>query len=307
MATHIVTALQLNLRSAPDPTGKNRIAVLAQGTEVNKIAVSAAAGWWQVSVTLAGSVLIGFVNSSHLGPLGTVFPKASATAGKLPPADLGSKPSEKRSVTGARAYSIGESGKPGVPSTHAGGKAAGIRAIIDWLDVGNSAHLRWKGGGGKTFCNVYVYDVCDTAGCYIPRVWWKSSAITKLLAGAAVDAKYAVTVEEMRANQIFDWLDEYGPEFGWKRVFTPHDAQMEANSGKAAIICAQRKTLSSPGHIQVIAPEGGGDKAKRSGGKVTQPLQSNAGAKNFTFGFLGNNWWQGAAFRDFGFWVCDVA
>lgn len=306
MAIHVVTALQLNLRSAPDPTKKNRIAVLPQGTEVTEVAASAVAGWWEVSVNLAGSVINGFVNSSHLGPLGTVFPKASASAGKLPPADLGSRPTEKRSVTGARAYSIGEPGKPGVPSTHAVGKASGIRAIIDWLGVGISTHMRWVGAGGKTFCNVYVYDVCNTAGCYLPRVWWKSSTIAKLLAGNAVEAKYGKTVEEMRANYIFNWLVEYGADFGWSRAYSADDLQSQVNSGKIGIICAQRTDMEKPGHIQIIAPESGGSIAKRVGGKVTQPLQSNAGATNFNYGFLGNNWWQGSKFRDFGFWVCDA-
>ncbi len=307
MPTHVVTALHLNLRSAPDPTKRNVIAVLPQGTGVDKIANSSLTGWFEVDAVVAGTKLRGHVNSAHLGPAGTIFPTAHTTTGKLPLADLGSRTTEKRSVTGARAYSIGESGKPGKPSTHTSGKVAGIVRIIDWLDVGKSSHLRWQGGGGKTFCNVYVYDVCDTAGAYIPRVWWKSKAIIDLLAGKTVTAKYGDTVEEMRANYIFNWLLEYGPDFGWTRVFDTDTLQLHANAGRMAIICAQRTNMEKPGHIQVIAPENGSHSAKRSGGKVTQPLQSNAGSTNFTYGFLGSNWWQAAQFKQFGFWTSDVA
>jgi hypothetical protein len=306
MPTHVVTALHLNLRSAPDPTKKNVVAVLAQGTPIDWIANSSLAGWFEVDAVVGGTTLRGHVNSAHLGPPGTPFPTAHIAAGKLPPADLGSKATETRAAKGTRAYSIGETAKPGRPSTHALGNAAGILHIIDWLDVGNSAHLRWQGAGGKTFCNVYVYDVCDTAGVYIPRVWWNSKAISDLEAGKTVAAKYGSTVLEMRANYIFNWLVDYGADFGWTRVFDADTLQSDVNSGRVGIICAQRNDMEKPGHIQIIAPEHAGRAAKRIGGKVTQPLQSNAGATNFTYGFLGSNWWQASSFKQFGFWSNDV-
>ncbi|MCW5736400.1 MAG: hypothetical protein KIS73_19890 [Enhydrobacter sp.] len=308
MPTHVVTALHLNLRSDADPARKNVIAVLPQGAPVDKIGDSELAGWFEVETLVAGTTLRGHLNGKFLGAAGTAFPTAHATGGRLPAADLGPKATEKRSVTGSRAYSIGEEGKPSKPSTHPAGKVAGIVRIVDWLDVGNLSHRRWVGGGGKTFCNIYVYDVCDTAGAYIPRVWWTSTAIVDLLAGRTVVAKYGDTVEERRANHIFNWLGEHGPDFGWKRVFDLDTLQSEANAGRMAIICAQRTNMESPGHIQVIVPENGAHMAKRSAaGRVTQPLQSNAGASNFTYGFLGSNWWQGNQFKQFGFWTNDVA
>lgn len=306
MPSFVVVALHLNLRTEADPTKRNVIATLPQGTLVEKVGGSGLAGWIEVETTVAGNRIRGFLNSAHLGPAGTSFPMAHSVGGALPAADLGSKPSEKRSVTGTRAYSIGEPGKPGKPSSHPAGKVAGILRIIDWLDVGKSSHLRWQGGGGKTYCNIYVYDVCDTAGVYIPRVWWKSRAITDLLAGKTVVAKYGETVDEMRANYIFNWLVEYGDDFGWERVFDVDALQTQANAGRIGMICAQRADMEKPGHIQIIAPEHGDQAAKRVGGKVTQPLQSNAGATNFTYGFLGSTWWQGAQFKQHGFWVHDV-
>ena len=306
MSTHVVTALHLNLRSAADPGKKNVIATLPQGTLVKEIGGSTRPGWIEVEVVVAGKPVRGFLNSAFLGANTTTFPTAQLTGGKLPAADLGSNPNGKRGSTDARAYSIGENGKPSRPSTHASGKAVGIVNILNWLDVGKTSHKRWQGSGGKTFCNVYVYDVCDAVGAYIPRVWWKSKAIGDLQSGKTVTAQYDVTVLEMRANYIFNWLLEYGDDFGWDRVFDVDTLQAGANDGRLGIICAQRTNMETPGHIQIIAPEHGTNTAKRAGGKVTQPLQSNAGASNFTYGFLGAKWWQSSQFKQFGFWLSDV-
>ena len=51
-------------------------------------------------------------------------------------------------------------------------------------------------------------------GCCLPRVWWTSSAIGRILAGHTVPVTYGTMVNEMRANNIFDWLEEYGASFG---------------------------------------------------------------------------------------------
>lgn len=306
MATHVVVALQLNLRSAPDPAANNRIAVLPQGTPVTKVATTDVAHWWEVEAELGGTVLRGFVNSRHLGPKDHSFPAATGSGGRIPPADLGRSSSAKRSHAGAWAFAIGENGRPGKAKDHPDGKAAGIRAIIDWLNVEKASHLRWK-PSQFTYCNIYTYDVCTLAGCYIPRVWWTSQALIKLKAGQTVEAKYGVTVNEMAANYIFNWLVEFGEDFGWKRVFDLDVLQAEANQGRIGIICAQRTQMNRPGHIQIIPSEKGNSKAKRNAqGQVTQPLQSQAGARNFNYDFLGSSWWRAAQFRDFGFWTCEV-
>ncbi|MFN6924110.1 MAG: hypothetical protein ACK4P8_00505 [Tabrizicola sp.] len=305
MATHVVTPLQLNLRSAPDPTKNNVILVLPQGTEVTKLANTTVPNWVEVMAELGGLRTQGFVNGRHLAPIGSVgFPQSPVvpSGGPLPAADLGPRPSARRSVREGRAFQIGEPGKPPRPMAHPGGPIAGIAAIIDWMNPGNSAHLRWWRQGATTFCNVYVYDVAMAAGCYIPRVWWTSSAIAKLAQGQTVPVTYGTTVSEMRANMIFDWLEEYGASFGWVREADPHALQMAVNPGRLGIICAQRVNLNQPGHIQIVAPENGNRTAKRVNGKVTQPLQSNAGGSNFTWGQLGNSWWRRSSFREFGFW-----
>jgi hypothetical protein len=306
MASHVVTALKLNLRSAPDPTRNNVILVLPQGTELTKVGDSSVPGWIEVTTQIVLMTVRGFVASSQLGPLDTAFPVAAPVSpgGRLAKADLGPKASARRDARGSWANRIGEAGLPGLPSAHPAGPVAGILAIIDWLNVGSPAHLRWKPSGSTTYCNIYAHDTAMAAGCYLPRVWWTSSAIAKLVSGQIVPMTYGTTVNEMRANAIFDWLEEYGADFGWQRVVDVDDLQSAANAGCIGIVCAQRTEMNRPGHIQIVAPEHGSNVAKRSGGKVVQPLQSQAGSRNFNYGFLGNSWWLSRNFREFGFWHC---
>ena len=305
MATHVVTALQLNLRRQPGPSAP-KIAVLPQGTEITKTADASVPGWWEVDADIQGQTVHGFLNSAFVAPITPgQFPTVTPTPGTIPPADLGRSSGARRSDTSSRAFAIGEPDRPAPAASNPNGRAAGIVAILNWLDVGDESHLRWQPTGNTTFCNIYSYDVCNIAGVYLPRVWWKQSALTKLQNGQPVEVKYDVTVDEIRANDIYDWLVEFGGGFGWQRVFDPDPLQTQVNSGMIGVICAQRVDRNRPGHIQIVAPENGPNQAKRSGGKVTQPLQSNAGSTTFTYGFLGSNWWLSAQFREFGFWVCQ--
>jgi hypothetical protein len=305
MATHVVTALKLNMRSAPDSSKNNVIIVLSQGMELTKVGGSPVTGWIEVTAQIVTLTLRGFVSEKHLSPIGAVsFPQSPpvTAAGSLPRADLGPHANARRNNRGSWAYRIGEVGMPGLPSAHPDGVVAGIAAVIDWLNPGNSAHLRWWPQGSTTYCNVYSHDAALAMGAYLPRCWWTSSAIAKIAAGQTVPVTYGTTVNEMRANAIFDWLEEYGASFGWVREANPHALQMAVNPGRVGIICAQRTDMNRPGHIQIVAPEQNGHLGKRVNGVVTQPLQSNAGSRNFTWGQLGTSWWTSASFREFGFW-----
>lgn len=305
MATHVVTALKLNLRSAPDSSKNNVVIVLSQGMEVTRVAPSPVPGWDEVVVQIVTMTLRGFVAAKYLTAIGVAtFPQSPpvTTPGTLPRADLGPHANARRTNRGSWAYRIGEPGMPGLPSTHQGGVVAGIGAIIDWLNAGNSTHLRWWPQGSTTYCNVYAHDAALAMGCYLPRVWWSSSSIAKLMQGQTLPVTYGTTVNEMRANNIFDWLEEYGASFGWVREPNPNALQMAVNPGRVGIICAQRTDMNRPGHIQIVAPEQNGHSAKRVNGVVTQPLQSQAGSRNFSWGQLGTTWWGSANFREFGFW-----
>ena len=307
----VVTAPQLNLRSAPNPgTRKNIIVTLAQGTRVEKVGDAARPGWWEVETSVAGAILRGFVNSSFLADEHDVehHDVVGAVDG-LPAAELAPSASAKRAGTGGRAAPLGEAGQPGPPSSHPDGPVAGIHAVVDWLGVGDQTHVRWQRTGSTTFCNVYAYDLARACGAYLPRVWWSDGALARIRNGEKVAPLYADTVFEKTANSIFDWFQEHGATFGWTRSFELDEFQDAVNSGRIGIINAQRVKLDSPGHIQGILPEMGQREAKRDGhGKVTLPLQSNAGVTNFDAGFMGSTqWWTAAKFRQAAFWHHAVA
>ncbi len=307
----VVTALQLNLRSAPDPGKRNNIIVtLAQGTRVDKVADAARPGWWEVETSPTGVTLRGFINSSFVADEQDVeHHDIVGTAGGLAAAELAPSASAKRAGAGGRAAPLGEAGQPGPPSSHPDGPVAGIHAVVDWLGVGDPDHLRWQRQGSTTFCNVYAYDLARACGAYLPRVWWSDGALARIRNGEKVQTLYADTVFEKTANSIFDWFQEHGATFGWTRSFDPDEFQIAVNSGRIGIINAQRVKLDSPGHIQGTLPEMGQRQAKRdTHGRVTLPLQSNAGVTNFDSGFMGSTqWWTAAKFRQAAFWHHAVA
>jgi hypothetical protein len=95
-------------------------------------------------------------------------------------------------------------------------RVSDLRQIVSWLGVEH--HARYRPGGGTTYCNICSYDYCYLAGAYLPRVWWTSGAIADLRAGRTVPVQYNATVREINANGLYNWLQDYGPEFGWTRV-----------------------------------------------------------------------------------------
>lgn len=176
--------------------------------------------------------------------------------------------------------------------------------IVDWLSVDKSAHIRYQPVKGATFCNVYAHDYCHLAGVYLPRVWWTSSAIESLGQGTDVAPQYGKTIEELRANDLFRWLRDFGPRFGWRRTGTLSKLQVEANQGAVCLIVARRKEDGKSGHIVAVVPETDSYRAKRSAdGEVTAPVQSQAGAVNFRYGTSKAGWWRENQFADSAFWL----
>jgi hypothetical protein len=162
--------------------------------------------------------------------------------------------------------------------------------------------------GGSTFCNIYAYDYCFLAGAFIPRVWWTSSALTRLERGEEVPVSIGNTVVEVNANALSDWFEEHGRTFGWRRTFDLDDLQQAANAGAVGIIVARRAQSNRSGHITAVAPESGAIQAVRKDGAVSAPVQSEAGARNHARGTGTGRWWLrsesgGPKFSRFGFWV----
>ena len=139
---------------------------------------------------------------------------------------------------------------------------------------------------------------------YLPRVWWTPGAIEQLAKRQDVEPLYEKTIDEQRANDLFRWLRDFGPRFGWRQTGTLTKLQEAANLGGIGIIVARRKIDGKSGHIVAVVPETNEQKAKRdSGGMVTSPLQSQAGVKNFRYRTTPIPWWKGDQFADSGFWI----
>ncbi len=171
-------------------------------------------------------------------------------------------------------------------------------AVIEVLDVENND--KYKPGKGKTFCNVYAYDVVTALGGYLPRVWWNAAALAKIQNGEPVTAVYGDTVHEMTANMINDWIREYGDDFGWRAESNMETAQSEANSGKIAIILASNVVATKSGHVAVILAET--DQLSANGDK---PLISQAGATNVEAGAASSKWWENSNHKDGSAWIFE--
>jgi len=139
---------------------------------------------------------------------------------------------------------------------------------------------------------------------YLPRVWWTPGAIEQLAKGETVEPLYEKTIDEQRANNLFRWLCDFGPRFGWRQTGTLTKLQDAANLGGICIIVAQRKIDGKSGHIVAIVPETDDQKTKRdSDGSVIGPLQSQAGVTNFRYRATTAQWWKGKQFADSAFWI----
>ena len=139
---------------------------------------------------------------------------------------------------------------------------------------------------------------------YLPRVWWTPGAIEQLARGEKVELLYEKTIDEQRANDLFRWLRDFGPRFGWRQTGTLTKLQEAANLGGIGIIVARRKIDGKSGHIVAVVPETNDQKAKRdSNGSVTSPLQSQAGVRNFRYRAAPVQWWTGDQFADSAFWI----
>lgn len=299
MAQFLVNTLGLNLRSTPDSSNRHNIlAVLSSGHEVvEETHPDNREPWKHVVTRVSGVEVRGFVHAEFLIPRTTAL--SVPVHRELAAVHLRE---EDRSITrrsGSRAFPLGESNRPRRKRGGSEAALASLHELVSWLDVERSE--RYKPGNNFTYCNIYAHDFCYLAGVYLPRVWWTDQALCKLWHRKPSEVIYGGTVTELNANSLFDWLAEFGPDFGWSRVFSPEAIQSDANGGKVAVICAKRKNINYSGHICAVLPESGTRKAKRTDGSVTGPLQSQAGASNKKY--FTDVWWTHARYREFAFWV----
>ncbi len=304
----------LRLRREPKksvPPTANVIGELPDGHPVRAMTGKAVNGFMEVETSLNGALLRGFASTDFLvadpgrSQITVVQPAPQPPRKGIVAVSMPRKPGTlTRRKDLANAHSLNEDGQP----TRRGQDAETLRAelakIVDWLAVDKANHLRYQPRSGATFCNIYAHDFCHLSGVYLPRVWWSSRALLDLQAGKRVEPMIGSTIFEMRANDLFRWLHDFGPDFGWRRTGSLTKLQQEANQGAIGLIVALRKVEQRSGHIVVVVPETVEEHARRDvAGEVIAPLQTQAGARNFRYGTGGTNWWKNEQFADSAFWL----
>lgn len=304
----------LRLRREPhisEPPQANVIAHLPDGHAVRTLSGKKIGGFIEVETSLSGALLRGFASAKFLEADEDASGVLEGRPAVTPPArgiiavSMPRKPSTITRRSGlANAHSLNEKGQPGRSGKTAEELRAELAAIGDWLAVDDAEHLRYQPRGGLTFCNIYAHDYCHLAGVFLPRVWWSSPALLKLADGEEVTPLIGDTIFEVRANDLFRWLRDFGPQFGWRRTGTLTKLQNEVNQGALGVIVARRKEDGRSGHIAMVVPETVEQQARRSAaGEISVPLQSQAGARNFRYGHGKANWWNGEEFAESAFWI----
>lgn len=304
----------LRLRSEPrisTPSTANVRADLPDGHPVRAITGVPVNGFMEVETSLMGALLRGFafneflVRDNQVDEIPVVAPSSQSpqtgfiAANVMPPTGT-----VVRRTGIAGAHSLNESGRPSRTGRDPDTLRSELAAIVDWLASDNPAHLRYQPRDGLTFCNIYAHDFCALAGIYLPRVWWSEAALTRISRGETVQPLIGNTVREMRADDIFFWLRDFGPHFGWRQTGTASKLQLEVNQGAVGLIIAERKQNGRSGHVVVVVPETAQHSAKRNGaGEVIAPLQSQAGAVNFRYGTGKTDWWKNEIFSNAAFWL----
>jgi hypothetical protein len=299
-------------KKAPDA---NVIALLPDGQRVHRVAPDLVNGFAEVETTLLGGLFHGFAAAEFLVP---VTPAASmvramptATPAAMPEA-IGIvevfAPRRPGSITRrtafADAHSLNEPNQPTRTGTTPAELRANLADIIDYLAVDKSSHKRYQPRAGATFCNIYAHDYCLLADVYLPRVWWTPDAMERLAKGLAVEPRLNSTIDEQRSNDLFRWLNAFGPRFGWRRAGSITELQTEVNVGGVGLIVSRRTADGLSGHIVMVVPETPKKQARRSRqGEVIAPLQSQAGRTNFRYGTGQANWWTREQFAESAFWL----
>lgn len=132
------------------------------------------------------------------------------------------------------------------PASTVGNRSASLyRAVLDGLDVENNPRYAVnQKGEGDTYCNRFLLDATAAMGAQIPRY---VDADTGAPAAPGADNALA-----MNANRISDWLNAWGPKYGWYEV-TAEQAQALANRGCPAVT-TWKNLEGGHGHVQMVSP-----------------------------------------------------
>lgn len=293
------------------PVTANVKGELPDGHPVRAITGNTVNGFIEIQTSLNGAFLQGFASAQFLVLDAQITEVPLVKPAAAPPqTGIVAVTMPKRSGTiikrsqDANAHSLNEPKQPTRKGATPGELRAEIATIIDWLAVDKLSHKRYQPRAGVTFCNIYSHDFCTLANVYLPRVWWSQRALIDLAQGRKVEPLIGNSINEMRANDLFRWLRDFGPAFGWRQTGDLNKLQQAANQGAIGLIVARRKEDGRSGHIVVVVPETAEHSARRdASGVVTTPLQSQAGVSNFRYGRGRADWWKGQEFAESAYWI----
>ncbi|MBK7858631.1 MAG: peptidoglycan-binding protein [Archangiaceae bacterium] len=120
-------------------------------------------------------------------------------------------------------------------------------SVIDQFHVGSNPRyaIRDTSGDGydDTFCNIFAWDVMSAMGVQLPHWVYADGS-------PAPAYSYGSGGHEQDANSVNAWLNDQGPQYGWKEI-TPEQAQQYANQGYPVVAS---QYVNPIGHIAVVRP-----------------------------------------------------
>gem|GEM_PF-622426 len=143
---------------------------------------------------------------------------------------------------------------PAIRSTETNRSPQLYRAVVEQFRVETTP--RYQPRDGKSYCNIFVWDVTSAMGAEIPyrtdsqtgEPWPEDTGNAISMSAARMDA----------------WLERFGETYGWREV-DAQTAQYYANQGKPAVT-----TAGNIGHVQVVVPSRDGGYDPQRGVTIAQ-------------------------------------
>lgn len=132
--------------------------------------------------------------------------------------------------------------------------AEGYAEALDQFDVGR--HRRYQPRGGRTFCNIYVWDATRALGAEIPH-WVDIATMEPAQMGAN-------GAGETQANALILMLR--ARRWGWRPAGGGVAAQDAANAGTPTLVGWHN--LRGIGHVAMLRPRTSGPQCVAQAGKV---------------------------------------
>jgi len=144
-----------------------------------------------------------------------------------------------------------------------------------------------------TYCNIFNWDVMTAMKVHFPH-WAKQEAgnyLTPISGRTHVKEPYVPPagtangtsgMYELNANMLYEWMRQYGKEYGWTEV-DPTIAQNRANNGFPTVTVWRNNSDSSSGHVQVVRPENSSYEYTTS---AKGSVVAQAGSSNYNNGYV---------------------